>query len=153
MTNLRPEEPEADDEPGPGQFRLRTLFVVTFFVAAACSLAVWWGPVVLGLIVGGGVSAVLAGVACALVGLDNPLDELKPGLAKCFALSTSFVWLAYAAIAWIGLPHLLIFVGIIVYCLTKAFWLDLGAIEVVILMGSMILGVCLAAAVMLPLLH
>jgi len=141
MRDDLPETNEGDFEPGPWQFRLRTLFTVTLLVAIFFSMVAWWGPIIVAAVVGGAVGAFLAAWICPAVGLDNPFGELKWDVAKCFGVSTALVGMAYAAVAWTGLPHLLLIVVMVHYFVVKASWFELDGVEIVIIEFGTICGI------------
>ena len=133
MRDDLPDENGTDPEPGPWQFRLRTLFAVTFLAAVFFSMVAWWGAIIVTLVVAGAVGAFLGAWMCPALGLDNPFGELKWDVAKSFGVSTILVGLAYASVAWIGLPHLLVIVLMVHFFLLKAFWFELDTVEIVII--------------------
>ena len=146
MRDDLPEGNKTDPEPGPWQFRLRTLFTVTFLAAVFFSMVASWGPIIVALVVAGAVGAFLGAWICPAAGLDNPFGELKWDVAKCFGVSTLLVGLAYAAIAWTGLPHLIVIVVMVHFFLLKLFWLELDTVEIVIIEFGTICAIGIAGS-------
>ncbi len=145
--DLPPDEP-GDDGPelGPGQFRLRSLFVLTFVVAVFFSMVAWWGPFIVALVVGGAVGTFGGMLFCLFFGLETPFEVLKLDVARCLMVSIVLVGCAYGAIALVPAPRVLILPGLVAYFVIRLTWIDLGAVEAVVIETGTIVGIGLSAA-------
>ena len=131
MDDDLPDKPEPRLRLPRFQFSLRTLFIVTTALAVLCSLMAWWGPVLLLLMLAGSVGTFLGLLVCAYSGLENPFDDVRWDVAKCFILGCAVPLAGYGAFRIWDLRAMVI-VALSGVILIKALWLDLEGTEIVV---------------------
>ena len=69
---------------------------------------------------------------CCYAGMDFGFEDLRKDVAKCFALATIIVLVAYGLICLSPIPHVLLPIPVVLLFFMKLFWLELQAGEIII---------------------
>ncbi len=142
-----PDDPEEEsgDALAVGQFRLRTLFLVTSAVAVFFSLLAWLGPLVIAAVAGGAIGAFLGMLLCLVVGLEAPLENLKVDVVRCLVAATALVGITYLCLRIVMEPPVLVFVVFLQFIVTRVVWIETDHPEAILIEISTFLGLAGAA--------